>query len=52
MDVISLPGGGQALWKSLGRRGKDGLRGKRIVIWLTSVFGFDGDFQPTALFGE
>jgi hypothetical protein len=50
IDVIGIPGGGAALWKSLRRRGREGLEGKRVIIWMCSILEFQREFEPRPLF--
>lgn len=52
IDVISIPGGGKTLWQSLGRRGKAGMEGKKLVVWLVSSLDFLRDYEAVPLFGE
>ncbi|MFT7670815.1 MAG: hypothetical protein ACI8X5_003528 [Planctomycetota bacterium] len=52
LDVISIPGGGSALWKSIGRRRRETIEGKRVVIWLCSVLDFGRACKPGPLFKD
>lgn len=52
IDVISLSGGGSSLWKALDRRGKQGVEGKRIVIWMCSMLDFNRKHSLVPLFED
>ncbi len=52
IDTITLPGGGSSIWKSLSRRGKDGMKDKRVVIWLCSVRDFNRKHKYVPLFSN